>query len=189
MKAPSLKAILEALPADVGIRLKELREVGRGPFGNMTTQQVVDRNLDLIRRLRALGATHADSADVLMAYGITTDHGKPLAPATLSSAISRAEAKAPDRQVPGRRPGRSTSPSRPSPRAFRADDSARTSVGNGVAVLATAPAKMATTGVGAFADGATAGTEAISVSRRAPEIARDVHRAAILALLHRSMED
>jgi hypothetical protein len=39
---------------------------------------IIERNLALVRRLRALGATHADLVALLNTFGIATADGRPL---------------------------------------------------------------------------------------------------------------
>lgn len=94
MSATTPSAILDRLPAEIREEFEELGQRGRGPLGRLQTQEIVDDNLDLIRRLLKFG-TYADLAAVLMAVGITTKRGTALSTATLSSATSRTKGKAP----------------------------------------------------------------------------------------------
>jgi hypothetical protein len=185
VNAPAPMTILDCLPADLRRELEELGVKGRGPFGRLQTQQIVNGHLDLIRRLRALGATHADLAALLAAVGITTQDRTALTAATLSSAISRAEAKAPKRQARHGADG-SAAPARPASKA----PPTSTPVPSGVsAIRASQPPKAQVAGAAPPETGATARTEAISPARRDHEIARDDPRAAIFALLDDSKEE
>jgi hypothetical protein len=100
MSAPLTSIALELLPADMRSRLEALGARGRGPFGRVQTQEIVNAHLDVLLWLRQQGASHAQLAELLQALGITTREGHPLSAATISSAISRALAAS------GRRNGR-----------------------------------------------------------------------------------
>jgi hypothetical protein len=90
MNAPLTSIALELLPADMRSRLEALGVKGRGPFGRVQTQEIVNAHLDVLLWLRKQGASHAQLAELLKALGITTREGQPLSAATISSAISRA---------------------------------------------------------------------------------------------------
>ncbi|UPJ72014.1 hypothetical protein [Bradyrhizobium sp. 187] len=92
MSASAPSTILDRLPAEIREEFEELGRRGRGPLGRLQTQEIVDDNINLIRRLLKFGS-YADLASVLKAVGIRTKHGTPLSTATLSSAISRTQNK------------------------------------------------------------------------------------------------
>jgi uncharacterized protein YeaC (DUF1315 family) len=110
MTALELQDCLDALPPDIRRELDEIREIGRGPFGRAQTQQIVDEHLVLLRLRREYHATHADLVEVLGLYGITGPDGAALTAATLSSAISRARARADVRSRASKRRARTAPP-------------------------------------------------------------------------------
>lgn len=113
MTALELRECLDGLPMDIRRELDEIREIGRGPFGRAQTQQIVDDHLVLLLRLRReYHATHADLVEVLGLYGITGPDGAALTAATLSSAISRARARADVRSCSSMRRARTALPAR-----------------------------------------------------------------------------
>jgi hypothetical protein len=85
-------AALDALPAELQVRLEAIGAGGRGPFGRRSTQSIVAEHLDILLTLQQAGASHADLAAILHLLGIATRTGDPLSAGALSSAISRAQA-------------------------------------------------------------------------------------------------
>jgi hypothetical protein len=53
MNAPSLRATIKALPEDIRERLESIPQAGRGAFRNATTQQIADKNLDVLTVCRS----------------------------------------------------------------------------------------------------------------------------------------
>lgn len=91
MNAETLKAAIEAMPAEVQDELKAMRANGRGLLGKVTTQMIVDRHLPLFRWFREdLQADHAWLCTLLHLHGISDPDGEPLTVGTVSSAFSRA---------------------------------------------------------------------------------------------------
>jgi uncharacterized protein (DUF3820 family) len=90
MNAPVTSIALELLPPDLRSRLEALKAKGRGPFGRLQTQEIVNAHLDVLLWLRRQGASHTQLAELLQTLGIMTRQGQPLSAATVSSAISRA---------------------------------------------------------------------------------------------------
>ena len=185
MNASTPTTVLDCLSADMRRDLEALGRTGRGLFGRLRTQQIVKDNLDLIRRLRALPATHADLAALFAAVGITAKTGEPLTAGAISSAISREEAKTLKRRPHRKHADWSGTSAVPARKSSPVTDKAPALPRGGTPVHTIEP-QLA--GFRAAED-ATAGAEANSLSRRDPEPDRDDARAAVFALLNKSMDE
>jgi hypothetical protein len=178
MNATTPPTILDRLPAEIRAEFEELGRRGRGPLGRLQTQEIVDDNIDLIRRLLKFG-TYADLAAVLTAVGITTKGGAPLSAATLSSATSRTKDEAPLPRAATRRAAKAAGPARPTIEKARADF-------DGSSLLRPSSAARGPDIGAAFANRG----KAISPAPLGPGIAReDDPRAAIFALLGDANEE
>jgi hypothetical protein len=192
MTALELQECLDALPPDIRRELDEIREIGRGPFGRAQTQQIVDDHLVLLLRLRReYHATHADLVEVLGLYGITGPDGAALTAATLSSAISRARARADVRSRSSKSrariagPARAATPSSVS-RLHRGHADAGDPEPDLVFASQTSPPRTAAPN---DVD-PVFGTQASPSGQKAPEISRSDHKERLIDLLAQaSMED
>jgi uncharacterized protein (DUF3820 family) len=196
MNAPLTSIAFELLPADMRSRLEALGAKGRGPFGRVQTQEIVDAHLDVLMWLRKEGASHAQLAELIQTLGITTREGQPLSAATISSAISRARASSGPRNrkhVAGVRQARA--PIAPSPQV--SSKQVGTPVVNSQAAAPSPAALVATTA--ATEAGAEevlpqpsplAKAAAVSARDSPPLIVRhDVRREILLTLLDQSEEE
>lgn len=191
MTALELRECLDALPPDIRRELDEIREIGRGPFGRAQTQQIVDDHIVLLLRLRRqYHATHADLVEVLGLYGITGPDGAALTAATLSSAISRARARANVRSRSSKRPARTAGPARtatPSSvsRLHRGHADAGDPEPDLVFASQASPRTVAPNDVEQVF-----GTQVSSSGHEAPEVRRSEHKERLIDLLAQaSMED
>ncbi|ABE64480.1 hypothetical protein Nham_3756 [Nitrobacter hamburgensis X14] len=192
MTALELRACLDALPPDIRREFDEIREIGRGPFGRAQTQQIVDDHLALLLRLRReYHATHADMVEVLGLYGITGPDGAALTAATLSSAISRARARADVRSRGSKRraqialPARTAAPSSVSRLHRRHAD-----VGDPKPDLVFASQSAPPRTVAPNDIDLVFGTQVSSSGHEAPEVRRSDHKTRLIDFLARaSMED
>ncbi|MBY0380559.1 MAG: hypothetical protein K2W78_01380 [Xanthobacteraceae bacterium] len=192
MTALELRECLDALPMDIRRELDEIREIGRGPFGRAQTQQIVDHHLVLLLRLRhEYHATHADLVEVLGLYGITGPDGAALTAATLSSAISRARARADVRSRSSMRrartalPARTDTPSSVSRLHRRHADAGDPEPDLIFASRASPPRTAAPSDIDPVF-----GTQASPSGQEAPELRRSDHKERLIDLLAQaSMED
>lgn len=190
MTALELRECLDALPADIRRELDEIREIGRGPFGRAQTQQIVDDHLVLLLRLRReYHATHADLVEVLALYGITGPDGAALTAATLSSAISRARARADVRSRSSKNRGQIAGPARAatssSVSSHRRHGGADGPEPDLVFASQASPRTVARNDVEQVS-----GTQVSSSGHEAPEVRRSDHKERLIDLLAQaSMED
>jgi hypothetical protein len=189
MNAPTPSTILDSLPFDIREGFEAVGRTGRGPLGRLQTQQIVDNNMALIRRLRAIGGTHADLAAVLSSVGITSKTGSALTATTLSAAISRAKTKTPKRRTAPKRAASSAAPVRPVPGVLPAIQDSSVGVGDGLRLDTARHRPFWVGGAGGSEQVATR-SEVISPERPGHEIDRDHDpRAAIFDLLDDSKEN
>jgi hypothetical protein len=189
MTALELQECLDALPPDIRRELDEIREIGRGPFGRAQTQQIVDEHLVLLLRLRReYHATHADLVEVLGLYGITGPDGAALTAATLSSAISRARARADVGARSAQRRIRTPRPRAAGPSPISKLYRGRADAGDpepDLVFASSLPRTVAPNDVDRVFD-----TQAPPSDQEAPEVRRSDHKERLIDLLAQaSMED
>ena len=192
MTAPELQECLDALPPDIRRELDEIREIGRGPFGRAQTQQIVDDHMVLLLRLRReYHATHADLVEVLGLYGITGPDGAALTAATLSSAISRARARANVRSRSSKRRARTADPARaatPSSVSRLHRGHADPAIRSPTSSLRAKPRRRGPSAPNDVEQ--VFGTQVSSSGHEAPEVRRSDHKERLIDLLAQaSMED